>query len=143
MVKVKCETRRRGLRAITEPGRATRHGVEIVTVLSMMKNTLKLTSLICGLLIFPAFTYGQSRPPSEMDPLTTRERPITEMEAEMKAKQAIKYAEKGHQETLDRAREIAEIGKELKAAVSDTPILDRESQKKIERLEKLTRKIRG
>jgi hypothetical protein len=110
-----------------------------------MKNSLTFTSLLCGLLFFPALAAGQtvSPPPSQMDPTTTRERPMTEMEAEMKAKQAIKYAEKGHQENVDRAKEIADIGKELKAAVNDTPLLSRESQKKIERLEKLTRKIRG
>jgi hypothetical protein len=78
-----------------------------------------------------------------MDPSSTRERPMTEMEAEMKANLEIKHAEKGHQENLDRAKEIAQIGKELKSAVSGTPLLNRESQKKIERLEKLTRKIRG
>ena len=110
-----------------------------------MKYTLKVISLICGLLLLPAFAYGQTRPPapSEIDPLTMRERPITEMEAEIKAKQAIKYAEKGHQENIDRAKEIAQIGKELKSAITATPILSRDSQKKIERLEKLTRKIRG
>jgi hypothetical protein len=110
-----------------------------------MKNTLKLTCLICGLLLLPAFASAQTRPlaPSEMDPSATREGPITEMEAEIRAKQAKKFAEKGHQENIDRAKEIAQIGKELKSAVSNTPLLDRESQKKIERLEKLTRKIRG
>ena len=110
-----------------------------------MKTTLTFTALFCSLLFVPAFAAGQtlSPPPSQMDPTTTRERPMTEMEAEMKAKQAIKYAEKGHQENLDRAKEIADIGKELKAAVNDTPLMGRDSQKKIERLEKLTRKIRG
>ena len=109
-----------------------------------MKNTLTFVTLLCGLLLFPAVGAGQtlSPPPSQMDPTTTRERPMTEMEAEMKAKQAIKYAEKGHQENVGRAKEIADIGKELKSAANDTPLLSRESQKKIERLEKLTRKIR-
>jgi hypothetical protein len=110
-----------------------------------MKNTLTFVTLLCGLLFLPALAAGQTvfPPPSQMDPTTTRERPLTEMEAEMKAKQAIKYAEKGHQENLDRAKEIGDIGKELKAALNDTPLLNRDSQKKIERLEKLTRKIRG
>ncbi len=110
-----------------------------------MKNTLTFITLLCGLLLFPALGAGQtlSPAPSQMDPTTTRERPMTEMEAEMKAKQAIKYAEKGHQENVDRAKEIADIGKELKSAAKDAPLLSRESQKKIERLEKLTRKIRG
>lgn len=110
-----------------------------------MKNTLTLVTLLCGIFFSSALAAGQtvSPPPSQMDPTTTRERPMTEMEAEMKAKLAIKYAEKGHQENLDRAKEIADIGKELKAAANETPLLSRDSQKKIERLEKLTRKIRG
>lgn len=88
---------------------------------------------------------AQVRPPapSEVDASNPRERPLTEMEEEMRAKQAIKHAEKGHQENVDRAKEIAQLGSELKSAVNATPILSRESQKKIERLEKLTRKIRG
>ena len=113
--------------------------------MSTMNYTLKFISILCGLLLLPALAHAQTAPraPSDLDPTATRERPITEMEAEIKAKQAIKYAEKGHQENVDRAKEIAQIGKELKSAVKDTPILSAESQKKIERLEKLTRKIRG
>lgn len=110
-----------------------------------MKYTLTFATLICSLLLLPALARGQVRTPapSQMDPTMTRERPLNEMEEEMKAKQAIRYAEKGHQENLDRAREIADIGKELKAAVKSTPLISRESEKKMERLEKLTRKIRG
>jgi len=110
-----------------------------------MKYVIRFTCLICGLLFLPALAHAQTRSPapSDLDPSATRERAITEMEAEIKAKQAIKYAEKGHQENVDRAKEIAQIGKELKSAINDTPILSSESQKKIERLEKLTRKIRG
>jgi hypothetical protein len=111
-----------------------------------MKNTLTFAILICGLLALPALARAQtgSPAPSQMDPTTTRrERPLSEMEEEMRAKQAIKYAEKGHQENLDRAKEIGNIGKQLKAAAKDTPLLSSESEKKIERLEKLTRKIRG
>src|SRR5262245_20254822 len=109
-----------------------------------MKNTLTFISLIGGLLLVPALARAQTRAPapSQMDPTTTRDRQLTELEEEMKAKQAIIFAEKGHQDNLNRAKEIADIGKELKAAVSDTPLLSRESEKKIERLEKLTRKVR-
>jgi hypothetical protein len=110
-----------------------------------MKTTLILITLSCGLLLVPSFVRAQTQPPapSQMDPSATRERALTEMEAEMKAKQAIKYAEKGHQDNLNRAKEIADIGKELKVAVNETPLLSRDSEKKIERLEKLTRKVRG
>jgi len=125
-------------------GHTTRRLPKSSQYMSTMKYTLKLLTL-CGLLLLPAHGHAQTaqRPPSDMDPTATRERPMTEMEAEIKAKQAIKYAEKGHQENVDRAKEIAQIGKELKSAINDTPILNPESQKKIERLEKLTRKIRG
>ena len=109
-----------------------------------MKKTLTFATLLCSLLMCPALAAGQSFPPapSQMDPSTTRERPMTEMEAEMKAKLAIKSAEKDHQENLSRAKEIADIGRDLKAAVTNPPLMSRESQKKIERLEKLTRKVR-
>ena len=110
-----------------------------------MKNTLTFAILICGLMLVPAFAKGQTRSPapSQMDPSMTRERPVSEMEEEMRAKQAIKFAEKGHQENLDRAKELGTIGKELKAAAKNTPLMSHDSEKKIERLEKLTRKIRG
>ena len=69
--------------------------------------------------------------------------PLTEIEEEMRAKHAIKLAEKEHEENLDRAREIGQIGKELQECAKNTSTLDREFMKKVERLEKLTRKIRG
>ena len=69
--------------------------------------------------------------------------PLTEIEEELRAKNAIKFAEKEHQENLDRAREIGQIGKELQECAKNTAVLDREFLKKVERLEKLTKKIRG
>jgi hypothetical protein len=68
---------------------------------------------------------------------------LTEIEEEMRAKHAIKVAEKEHEENLDRAREIAQIGKQLQQCAKNTAALDREFLKKVERLEKLTRKVRG
>ena len=58
-------------------------------------------------------------------------------------KRAIKMAEKDHQENLDRAREIAQIGKELKENLQRQSSINRDALKKVERLEKLTKKIRG
>ena len=69
--------------------------------------------------------------------------PLTDLEEELRAKHAIKHAEKEHEENLDRAREIAQIGKELQESLKNKSTLDRESLKKVERLEKLTKKIRG
>jgi hypothetical protein len=112
-----------------------------------MKKALTFsTSVICSLLLLPVLATGQisnRQIPSRVDASNSEERPLTEIEEELRAKQAIKYAEKGHQENLNRAKEIGQIGKELKASVNNTPLLSRDSYKKIERLEKLTRKIRG
>ena len=52
-------------------------------------------------------------------------------------------AEKEHKENLDRAREIQQIGKELKESLQGKSALDRDNLKKVERLEKLTKKVRG
>jgi len=68
--------------------------------------------------------------------------PMTTFEEEIRAKREIKIAEKEHQQNLDRAKEIAEIGKQLKG-FKDNSTLDRDCVKKIERLEKLTKKVRS
>jgi len=68
--------------------------------------------------------------------------PMTTFEEEIRAKREIKLAEKEHQENLNRAKEIAEIGKQLKD-FKDNSTLDRDCVKKIERLEKLTKKVRN
>lgn len=70
--------------------------------------------------------------------------PLTTFEEEMRAKRAIRLAEKEHQQNLGRAREVSQLAKELEDAAKKTPVtLDREALKKIERIEKLTKKIRG
>jgi hypothetical protein len=99
---------------------------------------------------------GQLRPPPPRPSPTPPPRPIdgtirgsdetgplTTFEEEMRAKRAIKMAEKDHEANLRRAKEIAEIGKELQANLKDKSVLDRDSLKKVERLEKLTKKIRS
>ena len=69
--------------------------------------------------------------------------PLTTFEEELRAKRAIRLAEKEHEENLKRAREIAQLGKELNDNLKDKSVLDRDSLKKVERLEKLTKKVRG
>ena len=71
------------------------------------------------------------------------DRPLTTFEEEMRATRAIKMAEKEHRDNLKRAKEIEQIGKELHQTLKDKSVIDRNSLKKVERLEKLTRKIRS
>jgi len=70
--------------------------------------------------------------------------PLTTFEEEIRAKREIKIAEKEHQDNLNRAKEIGEISKQLKESFKDnSTTVDRECFKKIERLEKLTKKVRS
>jgi len=63
--------------------------------------------------------------------------------AEALVKRRIKLAEKEHQETVGRARETAQLGSELRESVRRVNSLSTEDLKKLERMEKLAKKIRG
>lgn len=69
--------------------------------------------------------------------------PLTTFEEEMRAKRLIRLAEKEHEENLERAREISQLGQDLKVGLKSNATIDRENTKKLNRLEKLTKKIRG
>ncbi len=64
-------------------------------------------------------------------------------EDEMMARQDIKAAEKDYQENIERAREAAQLSTEIRDAYLHNKAFGRTEQKKLERLEKLTRKIRS
>ena len=69
--------------------------------------------------------------------------PLTTYEEEIRAKRLIKIAEKEHQENINRAREISQLGKELKESLKKRTTLDRDDNKRLDRIEKLTKKVRG
>lgn len=64
-------------------------------------------------------------------------------EEEMLARRAIKLAEKERQENLDRARETAQLGAELHDSFLKNKALGRDDLKKLDRLEKVARKVRS
>lgn len=123
----------------------------------LMKKTIQgvtryCVSFIFALLVLSAgIARAQSPMPRSTPPPSTptnpdgdkEERPLTSFEEEIKAKRAIKMAEKDHQENVDRAKEVADIAKDLQVTLKDKSTIDREAVKKIDRLEKLTKKIRG
>jgi hypothetical protein len=67
---------------------------------------------------------------------------IGTMDEEMRAKRLIKFAEKEYQDNVKRAREVAELGAELRDSMKEGRSFGREETKKLERVEKLTKKIR-
>ena len=111
--------------------------------------------LIFAILFWSSLAAAQTPPgprPSPTPPIRSIEgtlkgdsddTPLTTFEEELRAKRAIRMAEKDHEENLKRAREIAQLGKELNNSLKDKSILDRDALKKVERLEKLTKKVRG
>ena len=82
-------------------------------------------------------------PPRSDDPRERDQSPMGTFEEEIRAKRAIKLAEKDHEENLERAKEISGLAKALQLALKDKTTIDRDSSKKLERLEKLTKKIRN
>lgn len=62
---------------------------------------------------------------------------------EMLKRRELKYAEKEYHENLERSREAAKLGTELRDAYASSKNLSPNDFKKLERLEKLTRRIRS
>jgi len=119
-----------------------------------MRKVLTATSALIVIAFCASVAFSQVNPPPPRPSPTPPPRPVdgtfknpddspmTTFEEEIRAKREIKIAEKEHQENLNRAKEISEIGKQLKD-FKDNSSFDRDCVKKIERLEKLTKKVRS
>ena len=128
----------------------------IVKVISQSRMKVSVTTYTLATLIFimisasaafsqvpPVQRPSPTPPPRPVDgTFKPDDTPLTTFEEEIRAKREIKIAEKEHEENLKRAREIADIGKQLKD-FKDGSTLDHDCAKKIERLEKLTKKVRS
>ncbi|HKS27330.1 MAG TPA: hypothetical protein VJS44_05895 [Pyrinomonadaceae bacterium] len=64
-------------------------------------------------------------------------------EEEMRARNEIKIAEKERQENLERAKEVAQLGAEIRDGFTKSQSIGAIEIKKLERLEKLARRIRS
>ncbi len=69
--------------------------------------------------------------------------PMSSIEEEMRAKNAIKHAQKEYRENVERAFELADLGAQLRESFKKNQQLGREDWKKLDRLEKLTKAIRN
>lgn len=120
--------------------------------LALLKTSLGIFSFIILCFVVSAAQSSSKASPTPPPPppdITADKRlgesagPLTTFEEELRAKRAIKLAEKEHEDNLNRAKEISQLGQSLKNDLKDRSALDREETKKIDRLEKLTKKIRG
>ena len=114
-------------------------------------NRVRALLIVPAFLLCSGFTLAQNPVPRSTPPPPPIEGPgkaqegppLTSFEEEIRMKRAIKIAEKDHEENLNRAKEIAQLGKELKENLQGQTVINRDALKKVERLEKLTKKIRG
>ncbi|MCU1265159.1 MAG: hypothetical protein JWM21_1477 [Acidobacteria bacterium] len=114
-----------------------------------VRSSLVMLSLIFGL---AALTSAQTSPrtmptppePINIDkPQSSDDKPaLGTIDEEMRVKQSIKLLEKEYKQNVERAREAAELGAQLRDALKDGRPFGREETKKLERLEKLAKKIR-
>ena len=120
----------------------------------MTRDPLKLTTklgralIVIGLVTAPfAFSAAQDRQldkPVSVQPDKDDEKgPFSAVEEEMKAKRAIKVAEKEYQENLDRARDLSSLGASIVTSFKQKNGLDQEDIKKLEKVEKLAKGIRN
>jgi len=111
--------------------------VKVLAILGLMVSSL--TSVVAQqprqkqkpVLIEPEKTSGDDAP-----------MPFTAIEEEMRAKRAIKFAEKEYQENLDRARDLSLLGASIVLSFKQKNELDREDVRKLEKVEKLAKRIR-
>ena len=84
---------------------------------------------------------GSNDPFGKSDP--QKDTMLGSPEVEMRARLEIQRAEKLRRENLERAREVAHLGVELHDNYAKNRAFDHTDIKKLERLEKLTRRIRS
>ena len=97
------------------------------------------------LALVPAFAQAQTGVlPAEKGGKDEKRSPLLgSPEEEMIRRAEIRAAEEAHKEMLERAEEAARLGDQIRASFERLNALSGEDMKKLERLEKLARKIRG
>lgn len=103
------------------------------------------------LLLFPLLAQAQT-PPRAIPPISESveaPRPRSDdrqvlgsIDDEMRAKQSLRLLDKEYKDNVQRAREAAELSGQLRDALKAGRPFGREETKKLERLEKLAKKIR-
>jgi len=127
------------------------------TTLNRVQICARFVLVSCALFVLAVSVAAQTQPPpktplppraqdpgsSTQTPPNKDESPLGSFEEEIRAKRAIKAAEKDHQENVHRAHEIADLAKDLQKTLKEKSTIDHDSIKKLDRIEKLTKKIRS
>lgn len=98
--------------------------------------------LLCALTVHAQSNSAPSFPSDRTAPPPTRDG-LGSPEQELLDRAVIRSEEASHRESLERAKEGAQLGAELRETFKNQKSLSREALKKLERLEKLARGIRS
>ena len=110
----------------------------------MLNRTLLFLFAFVALAAFAGAAQAQvTRSPSAAEAEADYDTMLGSPAREMRARLEIERSEKLRRENLERAREVAQLGTELRDAFTSHKALERAEVKKLERLEKLTRRIRS
>jgi hypothetical protein len=121
----------------------TKHGIDMIVRRAWV--ALVVALLASFAISVAAQQNGQARKTTlsvDQDKTGDVPAPFTELEEEMRAKRAIKFAEKEYQENLDRARDLSALSAAIVTSFKQRHELDQENLKKLEKLEKLAKNIR-
>ena len=101
----------------------------------MFRKSFKPLFLTLFVLVTASFAFGQfdDTPPKEDIPTGIKE---------TLAKQRIKQNEKDFEELISRSEEVAKLSEELSKSVENSKKLSSEDTKKLQKLEKMVKKIR-
>lgn len=94
----------------------------------------------CLLFAFAVTTGAQSRAD---DAEQERTLPMGSPAAEAMARQLIEHEKKEHRENIERAQEVARLSQEIQRDIEKKARLDAEGARRLERIEKLARRIRS
>ena len=97
-------------------------------------------------LLFSALSFAPAQDKLLQQPLTAEgdnnDRPLSTIEEEMRAKRAIKEADRQYQENLERARDLSTLGATIVASFKQNQRLNDHDYKKLDKVEKLAKGIR-
>jgi|GEM_PF-531671 len=141
-----------------EPLLRFRLGLLVETRVTSSRNQILTSAPLCGLVCVVALVvYGAAVVPAQTGQLpgiapqapsntnsNKRESPdFGSPENEMRAKLVIKEEKKRYDEHLERAREVSQLASQLLRSYEATRAFTSEDNKKLERMEKLTKRIRN
>jgi hypothetical protein len=116
--------------------------------LSLLVKRLGKGLLLLGLLAIP-FSFAAAQEDGHRPKSITAQRdddekgPFTAIDEELKAKRAIKFADKEYQDNLNRARDLSSLSTAVVTSYKEKSRLDSEEIKKLEKIEKLAKAIRN